>query len=152
MVSSFPHASVNSTCAQPPPLPGLLRGICLPWQSRGWGIKLQILRCPWARALHLLTPNSWHARSFLSDYNYTEDFTVKTSRLAHLSRTGKIEEFVKACSCFYACISSLLIKPEWHSEIESYRHEWTTFWLLNEISVDTIWRTSFHIYKTIHNS
>ena len=31
------NASVNSTCAQPP-LPGLLRGICPPCQSRGWGI------------------------------------------------------------------------------------------------------------------
>ena len=25
------------------------------------------------------------------------------------------------------------------------------FWLLNQISVDIIWRTSFHIYTTIHN-
>ena len=32
------YASVNSTCAQPPPPPGLLRGICPPCQSRGWGI------------------------------------------------------------------------------------------------------------------
>ena len=32
------NASVNSTCAQPPPPPGLLRGICPPCQSRGWGI------------------------------------------------------------------------------------------------------------------
>ena len=31
------NASVNSTCAQPPP-PGLLRGICPPCQSRGGGI------------------------------------------------------------------------------------------------------------------
>ena len=29
----------NSSCAQPPPTPlGLLRGICPPCQSRGWGI------------------------------------------------------------------------------------------------------------------
>ena len=35
----FTYASVNSTCAQPhPPPPGLLRGICPPCQSRGWGI------------------------------------------------------------------------------------------------------------------
>ena len=32
------YASVNSTCAQPPPPPGLLQGICSPCQSRGWGI------------------------------------------------------------------------------------------------------------------
>ena len=33
------YASVNSTCAKlPPPPPGLLRGICPLYQSRGWGI------------------------------------------------------------------------------------------------------------------
>ena len=87
--------------------------------------------------------------------NYTEDFTGKTSRLAHFSRTGieKLKRFVKACSLFYPCISSLLIKPEVHSEIGSYRRESTFSWLLNQISVDIyIWRTSFHIYKTVHNS
>ena len=30
---------------------------------------------------------------------------------------NKLERVVKACSRFYACISSLLIKPELHSEI-----------------------------------
>ena len=30
------YASVNSSCAHPPP--GQLRGICVPCQSRGWGI------------------------------------------------------------------------------------------------------------------
>ena len=29
------------------------------------------------------TPNFWHARGFLSEYNYTEYFIGKTSRLAH---------------------------------------------------------------------
>ena len=32
------NASVNSSCVQCPPPPGLLRGIYLPCQSRGWGI------------------------------------------------------------------------------------------------------------------
>ena len=60
---------------------------------------------------------------------------------------NKLKRVVKACSRFYACISSLLIKQEFiHSENRSCR-----FWLLNQISVDIIWRTSFHIYKTIHN-
>ena len=31
------NASVNSSCPQPHP-PGLLRGICPPCQSRGWGV------------------------------------------------------------------------------------------------------------------
>ena len=34
--TSLNNASVNSSCARPPP--GQLRGICLPCHSRGWGI------------------------------------------------------------------------------------------------------------------
>ena len=36
--SLLDNASVNSTCAQPPPPLGQLRGNCPPCQSRGWGI------------------------------------------------------------------------------------------------------------------
>ena len=90
---------------------------------------LQILCCPGAG--HLPTPGPFlsflHARGFLWENNYTEDFTGKESRLAHLSRTGKLKRFVKACSWFYACIWSLLIEPELHSEIGSYRLESTFF-------------------------
>ena len=50
----------------------------------------------------------------------------------------KLKRFVKACSRFYACISSLLIKPELHSEIGSYRRESKSFGLLNQISLDVI--------------
>ena len=64
------YASVNSSCAQHPP--GLLRGICPPRQSRGWGI------CKFCAARGLgirQTPGPflsfWHARGFLSEYNYT---------------------------------------------------------------------------------
>ena len=46
----------------------------------------------------------------------------------------------------------IAIKPELHSEIVNYRRESTCFWLLNQISVDIILRTSFNAYKTIHNS
>ena len=35
----------------------------------------------------------------------------------------KLKRFVKACPWFYASISSLLIEPELHSEIGSYRRE-----------------------------
>ena len=51
---------------------------------------LQILHCPGAG--HLPTqgpfPSFWHARGFPSEYNYTEGFTGKKCRLAHLSNTG----------------------------------------------------------------
>ena len=74
---------------------------------------LQILHCPGAR--HLPTPGPFpsfsHARGFLSKYNYTEGFTGKKADWRKLKRV------VKACFRFYACISSLLIKPKLHSEI-----------------------------------
>ena len=54
----------------------------------------------------------------------TQDFTGKESRLAHLT---KLKRFLKACSWFCACISSLLIEPELHSEIMSYRRESTFY-------------------------
>ena len=65
-ITNTTNASVNSSCAQHPPPP-----------TPG------------------LFPSFLHARGFLSENNYTEDFTGKESRLAHLSRTGKIEEVCK---------------------------------------------------------
>ena len=130
-----------------------MRGICLPCQSRGGAFVNFALPVGRAFANPGATPSFRHARGFLSKYNYTEDFTGKTSRLGHFSRTGKkMKRFVKACSRFYACISSLLIKPELHSEIGSYQRETTfLFWLLNQTSVNIILTTSFRIYKTTHN-
>ena len=115
---------------------------------------LQILCCP--GAVHSPTPGPflsfWHARGFLSENNYTEDFTGKESRLAHLPRTGKIRKrFVKACSWFYACISSWLIEPELHCEIGSYRRESTFFGYWIKFLLIFFEKTSFHIDKTIHN-
>ena len=83
-------------------------------------------------------PSFWHARGFLSEYKYTKDFIGKTSRLTHLSKMKKTVEGFKGlvCSQFYACISSLLIKPELHCKIRSYWHDSTFFWSLNQISVD----------------
>ena len=73
-------------------------------------------------------PNFGHACDFLSEYNYTEDFIGKASRLAHLSRTGKnckglkrkVIDFMHA---FLHCLSSqnyIAIK-------RSYRCESTFF-------------------------
>ena len=89
------NASVNSSCAQHPPpraTAGHLPALSVPRVGH-----LQILSCPGAG--HLPAPGPfltfWHARGLLSENNYTEDFTGKESRLAHLSRTGKIEEVCK---------------------------------------------------------
>ena len=111
--------SVNSSCAQPPsPLPPATLGHLPTLSVLGVG-HLQIL-CA-AQGPGIGQPQTFDTHSFLSAYNYTEDFTGKTSRLAHLSRTRKkLKRFVKACSRFYACISSLLIKPELHSEMGIY--------------------------------
>ena len=81
------YASVNSTCAQAPrrATEGHLHALSVPGVGH-----LQILHC--AGAGHSPTPGPfprfWHARGFLSEYDYTEGFTGKKSRLAHLSRTG----------------------------------------------------------------
>ena len=72
----------------PPPPTGYCEAFAHLVSPRGVG-HLQILCCPGAG--HLPTPETfpsfWHARGFPSEYNYTEDFTGKESRFAHLSRT-----------------------------------------------------------------
>ena len=44
-------------------------------------------------------------------------FTGKKQIGSSVKDRNKLKRFVKACSLFYACISSWLIKPELHSEI-----------------------------------
>ena len=78
-------------CPAPPPPPNPPPGYCGAFArlvSPGVG-HLQILHCRGGGAFanpgaipELLT------RGILSEYNYTEGFTGKKSRLAHLSRTG----------------------------------------------------------------
>ena len=122
------YASVNSSCAQPPSPPALLQGICPPCQSRGWGIANFVL--PGGRGLPTPgpTPSFWHARGFLSEYNYTEDFTGKTSRMTHLSRTGKnwrglLRHVLNFMHAFLHCLSS----QNYIAKLGSYRHEWWSF-------------------------
>ena len=66
---------------------------------------------------------------------------------------GKIEEVCKGmfsilCMHFFIAYAS----QNYIAELGSYRRESTFFWLLNQVSLDIIRRTSFHIYKTIHSS
>ena len=73
----------------PPPPPRLLQGI-FPSYSPGGGV-LANFALP---GVGICQPRGhhrdfWHSRSFQYEYNYTEDFTGKTSRLAHLSRRAK---------------------------------------------------------------
>ena len=118
-MSVFCYASVNSTWAQPPPPTfGLLRGICPPCQSRGWGI------CKFctARGPGICQPPG-HSRAFDTHAVSYQNITTQKVLLekkqigSSVKDRNKLKRVVKACSRFYACISSLLIKPELHSEI-----------------------------------
>ena len=62
----------------PPPGPQVTAGH-LPAVSVPWVGHLQNFRCPGAGHLPTpgLFPSFWHARGFLSEYNYTEDITRK---------------------------------------------------------------------------
>ena len=109
-----PYSSVNFSCAHPPPPLRATAGH-LPAVSVRLGMgHLQILRYPGTGHLPTLGlfPSFWHARGFLSEYNYTEDITGK--KADWLICPGQGVE--KTCSRFYACICSLLIKPELHSK------------------------------------
>ena len=103
------HQSIPAAPSPPSPH-GLLRGICPPCQSRGWGI------CKFcaARGPGIWQPHG-HFRAF--DTHVVSYQNITTQRILLGKKTDWLKGHVKACSWFYACISSLLIKPELHSEI-----------------------------------
>ena len=138
------HQSIPAESSPAPPPPRATVAHLPAFSIPGVG-HLKILRCPGAGHFPTpgLFPSFWHARGFLSEYNYTEDITGKKADWLICQGQG----VVKACSRFYACISSLLIKPELHSETRELSTWINVFWLVNQISVDIIWRTSFHIYN-----
>ena len=137
------HQSIPASPSLPPP-PGLLRGICPPFQSQGWGICK--FCAPRGRAL---APRGY-SRDFdthaVSYQNITTQRTLLKKKADLLICQG--QRVLKACSRFYACISSFLIKPELHSKTREVSTWINVFGLVNgQISLDIIWRTSFHIYN-----
>ena len=108
------HQSIPAAPSPPPP-PGLLRGICPPCQSQGWGISKFFA----ARGPGICQPRGQtrafnkHAVSFQHITTQRILLEKQAERLICQGRE-KIEE-VKACSRCYACFSSLLIKAELHS-------------------------------------
>ena len=83
------NASVNSSCAHPPSPPGQLRGICVPCQSRGWGIS----KFGTARGRAFAYPRAFdtHVVSDLKSKHagfYRKGPTVRR-RLDRLPRTGQ---------------------------------------------------------------
>ena len=117
------HQSIPATPRHPPPTPppfphlGLLRGIC------------KILHFP---GLGICQPRG-HSRAFDTHAVSYQNITIHMVLLekkqigSSVKDRNKLKRVIKACSRFYACISSLLIKPELHSENRSYRHESTFF-------------------------
>ena len=112
------HHSIPAAPTPTTPLPRLLRGICPPCQSRGWGI------CKFctARGPGICQPPG-HSRAFDTHAVSYQNITTQKVLLekkqigSSIKDRNKLKRVVKACSRFYACISSLLIKPELHSEI-----------------------------------
>ena len=135
----------------PPPSPGFCGAFARYFSPGGKAfanfLLPGVLCCPGAG--HLPTPglflSFWHACSFLSEYNYmyTEDITRKKADWLICQGQG----VVKAYSRFYACIFPLLIKPTLYSKTRELLTWINVFWLVNQISVDIIWRTSFHSYN-----
>ena len=147
------NPSVNSSCAQPPS--GYCRVFARPVSPAGGAFANFVLSGGRASANPVAWfPSFWHARDFLSEYSklhrgfYWErkqiDSSVKDSK--------KLKGVVKACSWFYTCISSLLVKRELHSVKSGAIDLNQRFLVIENISVDLVWKTSFHIYRTIHNT
>ena len=110
------HQSIPPALRPPPPR--ILRGICTPCHSRGWGIcKFCTARGPGIRQ-----PRG-HSRGFhthaVSYQNITSQKILLEKKQigSSIKDRNKLKRVVKACSRFYACISSLLIEPKLHSEI-----------------------------------
>ena len=119
------HQSVTAVPLPTPP-PRLPRGICLPYQSRGWA--LANFACPggWAFA----NPRAPKCLTRMQYPNITkrnmEDFTEiqADQRLADWftcqGQENLAEIFEGIFSQFYVCVSPLFIKLELQSEIGSY--------------------------------
>ena len=98
----------------PPPLPPvLLWGIFPPCQSRGW----VICKFSTARGPGICQPRG-HSRAFDTHaVSYQNIITQKvllekTQIGSSVKDRNKLKRVVKACSQFYVCISSSLIKPK----------------------------------------
>ena len=87
-------------------------------------VHLQIFHCLGAEHLPTrgLFPSLWHARSFLSEYNYTEDITEK-SRLAHVKDRWLLRHVLDFMHAFLHCLSSQNYLPK----LASYQCESTLF-------------------------
>ena len=118
------HKSIPAVPSTPP---GLLRVICLPFQSWGWGIcKFCAARWPgicqpWGYSQAF----SRHPRGFLSQYNYTEDITEKKQISSSVKDRGLYRLVLDFMHAFLHCLSSQNYKGK--LALGSYRRESTFF-------------------------
>ena len=111
LISTFKlmHQSLPAAPSPPPPPTPRATAGHLPALSVPGVGHLQILRCTGAE---LLTRTRFLIRIWLH-----RGFYLKNKQIGSFVNDGKkLKRFVKTCSRFYACISSLLIQPELHSE------------------------------------
>ena len=108
-------ATEDQAVPSPPP-PGLLRGICPPCQSRGWGICKSCAALVPGICQPRGQPRAFDTHTVSYQNITTQRILLENKQIGSFVKDGKkLKRFVKACSRFYACISSLLIKPELHS-------------------------------------
>ena len=128
------HNIMHQSIPAVPRSPGLLRGICLPRQSRGWGI------CKFftARRPSIFNPGAipkllnTHAVSYQNIT--TQRVLLEKKQIgSSVKDRNKLKTVVKAFSRFHACISSLLIKPELHSKTRKLS-TWINVFLVIESS------------------
>ena len=116
------NASVNSSCAHSSPPPPTTMGYCGAFArlvSPGEG-HLQFLRCSGPGICQPRGQPRTFDRHAVSYQNIPTHRILIEKQADWLMCQGE-GKIVKACSRFDACISSLLIKPELHSKIGSYR-------------------------------
>ena len=120
------HQSIPA--APSPPPPGYRGAFARLVSPGGWGI----YKFCTARGPGICQPRG-HQRAFdtlaISYQNITTQKVLleKKQTGSPVKDRNKLKRIVKACSRFYAYISSLLVKPELHSENRNYRCESTCF-------------------------
>ena len=103
------NTSVNCSCEQAPPPSRATAGHLPALSVPGVG-HLQILRCPGSG---ICQPRTFDTHAVSYQNITTQRILLESKQIDLFVMHGKkLKRFVKACSRFYACISSLLIKPE----------------------------------------
>ena len=127
------HQSIPAAPSPSPPRATAGHLPALPFPGVG---HLQILCCPVGGDLPTPGPFPifWHARGFLSEYNYTEDFTGKESRLAHLSGQEKIGDGCKGMFLILCMHFFIACQARIHREIGSSVSTWINVFLVIQSS------------------